>query len=167
MKSTSFTLISILVVGVLLGGGYVAIKSLKNPHTYLVETKTRIGDLHNIETDPQTTLPEPVVPTPVPEVSVDPKPVSTSTTSPLETAIQKLIDDKATLKKGDKGPSVGTMQTFMNAYFKKTLRVDNDFGPTLEANVKAFQKATGVTQTGQVGPATLGKMIDWLDKNPQ
>ena len=168
-----FTFITLLIVVGLSVGGYVAVTSLKDPTSYISKTPEKIGDLHKIETDPETTIPDPndvsvVLPT-VPTLSEPtstPSTLDTSSTD-LKSNIQKMINSKVTLKVGSKGPNVGYVQTFMNLYFKKSLKVDNDFGPTLEANVKTFQKATGVTQTGQIGPATLGKMIDWLTKNPQ
>ncbi len=160
MKSISFTIITLLVIGGLGAGGYFAVKSLKDPSSYIPVTTTRIGDLHRIETEPQSTVVEPTTPAPV-VVVADP------VENDLKTNIQGLIDKKITLKVGSKGPNVGYIQEFMNNYFKKKLKVDNDFGKTLEANIKAFQKATGVSQTGQIGPTTLGKMVDWLNKNPE
>lgn len=168
MKSFSFTFITIIVIGALGFGGYFAVRSLTDPSSYVVDTGSRIGDLHKLETDPQSSIVEPDILTAtsvstssiVPEAS-EPQKVD------LKTGLQGMIDKKVTLKVGSKGVNVGYVQEFMNRYFKKTLKVDNDFGKTLEANVKAFQKATGVTQTGQIGPATLGKMVDWLTKNPQ
>ncbi len=158
MKSISFTIISLLLVVALGAGGYFALKSLKDPVEYIPKDSVKIGDLHKLETDPQST----VVESPKSEpVVTTPEPVETD----LKANIQGLIDKKITLKAGVKGANVGYIQQFMNLYFKKSLKVDNDFGPTLEANVKAFQKATGVTQTGQIGPSTLAKMIDWLNKN--
>lgn len=154
-----------IVVGALAAGGYFAIKSLKPSSAYISESGPKIGDLHKLETEPQSTVverPAPVVPT----IPTDVKPTETEPTS-LKAGIQAMIDKKVTLKSGSKGANVGYIQQFMNAYFKKNLKVDNDYGPTLEANVKAYQKAVGVTQTGQIGPATLAKMVDWLNKNPQ
>ena len=164
MKSISFTIITVLVIGALGAGGYFAIKSLRDPKLYIPKTSVKIGDIHQLQTEPQSTV---VTPEPAAPVVVETPTPSTSTGDDLQANIQNLIDKKVTLKVGSRGANVGYIQTFMNAYFKKTLKVDNDFGKTLEANVKAFQKAVGVTQTGQIGPSTLGKMIDWLNKNPQ
>lgn len=60
---------------------------------------------------------------------------------------------------------MGTIQTFMNAYFKKTLKIDNDFGKTLEADVKKFQTQNKITATGQVATKTIQAMINWTEKN--
>lgn len=159
-----------IVVGLSVGG-YFALTSLKDPVSYIPKTSEKIGDLHKIETDPQASLPDSDVVSGVVSSVVTPSDAEPAKSSPnntssnLKTNIQKMIDDAIVLKKGSKGVYVGYIQTFMNLYFKKSLKVDNDFGPTLETNVKAFQKATGVTQTGQIGSATLGKMVDWLTKN--
>lgn len=169
MKSTSFTVLGFIIIVLLLGGGYLAVTGLKDPASYTSSSTERIGDLHRIETDPQTTVTSPVAEPVVPVKNESPvvtqEPVATQDT--LAVNLQKMIDAKVTLKNGSKGPNVGYIQEFMNRYTKKNLRIDNDFGPTLEANVKAFQKATGVTQTGQIGPATLGEMIEWINKNPR
>jgi hypothetical protein len=72
---------------------------------------------------------------------------------------------KIVFKKGSRGAAVGTIQTFMNAYFKKTLKIDNDFGKTLEADVKKFQTQNKITATGQVATKTIQAMINWTEKN--
>lgn len=162
MKSFGFTLVTLLVIGLLGAGGYFAIQGLADPEDYMPKDGETIGDLHKVTTEPQTTVTEPVVTAPT-----TPTATTTPASGDLKTNLQTLITNKTVLKIGSKGPAVGYVQTFLNLYFKKTLKVDNDFGKTAEANVKLFQKAVGVTQTGQVGPATLGKMVEWLDKNPQ
>lgn len=163
-----FTLFSILII-VLLGiGGYFAIKNFTDPKSYVVDSKETLGDLHPLTTDPDTAS------------SATTPPVATSsTTSPsvtlgsktavptLQVSIQNMLTAKTVLKLGSKGVTVGYLQQFMNAYFNKNLKIDNNFGKTLQTDVLAFQKATGVSQTGQVGQATLQKMIDWLSQNPQ
>lgn len=172
MKSAGFTITTVLIIGLLGAGGYFAINGLSDPADYVSKESETVGDLHKIKTEPQTAVRNmastttPVVPTTSTSATV-PASSTTATQANLKTNIQMLATNKTTLKVGSKGPAVGYIQQFMNLYFKKTLKVDNDFGKTLEANVKAFQKATGVTQTGQIGPATLGKMIEWLEKNPQ
>jgi murein L,D-transpeptidase YcbB/YkuD len=174
MKSISFTLITLVAIGLLGTGGYFALRGLTKPSDYIPTTVTRVGDLHKLETDPQsgTTQAGPV-PTSVAVTKADsnpePKedPVPRSTKKSLVDNIQSLISAKVTLKVGSKGPNVGYVQQFMNVYFKKTLKIDNDFGKTLETNVKLFQKAVGVSQTGQIGTQTLTKMVEWLGKNPQ
>lgn len=164
MKSIAFTSVTCLGIAALITGGYFAVQGLKDPSDYIPIHNQTVGDLRNVQTEPETNSPEvPSITEPsAHNAQVVTKPVEIS----LATNLQKLIDSKTVLKIGSKGPSVGYVQEFMNKYFKKTLKVDNDFGKTLETNVKAFQKAVGLPQTGQVGTQGLTKMVDWLKKNP-
>ncbi len=164
MRNIGFTVLSVLFVIVLGAGGYLAISSFRGPAEYLPTHSETVGDLHQVQTEPQTSIPEPTSTVPQP---TQPTPAPSNSGSDLAKNLQGLIDSKTTVKVGSKGPAVGYIQQFLNLYFKKSLKVDNDYGKTAETNVKAFQKAVGVTQTGQIGPATLGKMIEWLSKNPQ
>lgn len=82
----------------------------------------------------------------------------------LENALQKLIDDNVLMKKGSKGTRVGTIQEFLNIYNGTDSKMDNDFGATTENQVKAFQKAEGLSADGQTGSGTYKKMIEWLKK---
>lgn len=164
MKSFGFTLLSLLIIVALIIGGYFAVTSLKSPASYVDAKTEKIGDLRQVVTDTgpraipegtETPAPEPVVTTPPPA----------DTSSDLQTNIQKLADAQTVLKIGAKGASVGYIQEFMNLYFKKTAKVDGDFGKTTETNVKTFQGQNKITQTGQVGPQTLKAMVAWLEKN--
>ena len=58
-----------------------------------------------------------------------------------------------TLQKGAKGPWVGVCQVDLNKYGSK-LAVDNDFGLSTDAAVRAFQRAKKLAVDGVVGPAT-------------
>ena len=64
-----------------------------------------------------------------------------------------------TLKKGDKGEDVKTLQTVLKKLnYKgkngKTLKVDGDFGENTDRAVKKFQSNHKLTQDGKVGPKT-------------
>lgn len=68
------------------------------------------------------------------------------------------------LKKGDKNPQVGTVQTIMKqkgfkGSDKKQLTIDNDFGANTEHAVKSFQKENKITVDGVVGAVTWNKLI--------
>jgi len=60
------------------------------------------------------------------------------------------------VKRGDKNEHVGKVQTILG------LPNDNDFGPTTEAGVKAFQRAHSVGADGVVGPTTW-RLLDELE----
>lgn len=83
----------------------------------------------------------------------------------LIAALQKLADSKILMKKKAQGPSVGTIQKFLNVYKGTNTRIDNDYGDSSITLVKEFQKSVGLPGDGQVGTTTLLKMIDWL-KSP-
>ena len=76
--------------------------------------------------------------------------------------LQKLVDGKVYLKNKSQGSAVGTLQKFLNIYNNTLTKVDNDYGASTATDVKAFQKAQGLTQDGEVGPGTFSKMISWL-----
>lgn len=78
--------------------------------------------------------------------------------------LQKIYNDKVIMEKGAKGTRVGSVQKFLNIYNKTSNRIDNDFGVSMVSAVTKFQKDTGITADGGVGPSTILKMIDWLKK---
>lgn len=168
MKSFGFTLLTILLVGALIAGGYFALATLKSPASYIPTESEAIGDLYKIKTEPDTGISNvPVQPVVVTET---PTPAPTPTAPADDKAgliakINDMISRKITLKSGSRGVDVGTVQTFMNLYFKKTTKPDNDFGKTTEANVKTFQTQNKLPVTGQVAGQTMGKMVEWLNNH--
>jgi hypothetical protein len=62
-----------------------------------------------------------------------------------------------TLKKGSKGESVKWVQFELNMW-KSNLTVDGSYGDKTVAQVKAYQKAKGLTADGIAGPATIKKL---------
>ncbi len=169
MKRHAFTLTTILIVGLLGYGGYFAIKNLTDPKLYIPNTTEKVGDIQRITTGvSDIQLPEAVaVSQPdtvtVPEVAGVTTPATETKT--LAERLQVIDQQNLVLKKGSKGIAVGTVQEFMNAYYKKNLRTDNDFGKILEADMKKFQTAMKITPTGQLGEKTLQQMIAWAKKN--
>ena len=91
-------------------------------------------------------------------------PTSSGENTGIKSELQKLITDNVLMKAGSRGTRVGTIQKFLNIYNGTDSVNDNDFGPTTENQVKAFQKAEGLTADGQTGPNTYKKMIEWLDE---
>ncbi len=100
----------------------------------------------------------------VEEESPPPAPEQSSKYASLISELQKLIDDKVYMKVGSKGTRVGTVQNFLNIYFKTNKRIDNDYGKGMKTDIINFQKAVGLAADGEAGPVTYQKMIDWLKK---
>ena len=63
----------------------------------------------------------------------------------------------ATLKRGSNGNQVKELQAYLNGW-GYAVAVDGDFGPKVEAAVKAFQKRSGIRVDGIVGAGTRGKL---------
>lgn len=70
---------------------------------------------------------------------------------------------KGTIRRGDRGPSVGYLQSVINRKGNGNLIVDNNFGPNTESNVKDVQRFFNLTVDGIVGPKTWS-VIDFLAK---
>lgn len=62
------------------------------------------------------------------------------------------------MKKGDRSPSVKTLQENLNKLGYNVGAADGIFGQKTEEGVKAFQRATGLVQDGIAGTNTLNKL---------
>lgn len=168
MQRFGFTLLILVILGGLGYGGFLAVKSLKDPKSYISDDRETIGDLHQVVTrSNDDSEADAAMPTDTVVSAATSTPAITTVSTPtkdtsLAGRIAKLITDKTVLKKGSRGPDVGTIQEFMNLYFQKKSKVDNDFGNTTESDVKKFQAANKITQTGQTGNQTLNAMVTWL-----
>jgi murein L,D-transpeptidase YcbB/YkuD len=109
---------------------------------------------------------EPVSPIPVPVVKEEPKPTTPATykNQSLINELQKLVDDKVSMKLKSIGTRVGTVQKFLNVYNNTSNKIDNDYGANMVKLVTAFQKAEGMKADGEAGVSTFKKMIEWLKK---
>lgn len=171
MQSIGLTFITLIGIVMLGFGGFYSIQKLKDPKAYIVATDQKVGDLYKIN---QSSIDEdislyktvPIIPE-IPEPVADPIKTTSDTSSDtsLTAKIQKIIDQKIVLKNGSRGAYVGAIQEFMNLYFKKSAKIDNDFGKLLEADLKKFQTQNKISATGQTGPQTLNAMVAWLKKN--
>jgi hypothetical protein len=164
MKHSTFQFITLGVLVIAVGVGFLALRALRDPSAYLVRTTDdTVGALRDSQSDElgvgQATTPtEEPAPTPVAE---EPAPAATS----LEARLATAKSSGAIFKVGSKGDSVRAIQEFLNKYEKKSTTADGDYGEGTATRVKAFQKANALPQTGQTAEKTLTKMIEWLGKN--
>ena len=150
----------ILFLGVLGLFGYGAYTLLSNPAHYAEEVCQKQREQKNApDTDTSSDL-KTVTPPTEKVVSNESQETKTtpSVTVGLPGKIEDLISRNITLKQGSRGSDVGTIQEFMNQYYKRNDKVDNDFGPGLTALVKKFQASQKLPSTGQVAARTLGAM---------
>jgi murein L,D-transpeptidase YcbB/YkuD len=188
MENFKFILSSIIVGALLCGAGYWAFSTIESGSTHVdiqkqkeLEQKNKdlekeiVGlkkEISLFKADKEQALIEeeqkakeilavntPVVTTPVPTK------VTVLKNQTIINELQKLVDNKVYLKLKSQGPSVGTVQKFLNLYNKTSNHVDNDYGSSTVTAVKNFQKAQGLTADGELGPNTYKKMIIWLKNN--
>jgi hypothetical protein len=149
----------IIFLGVLGLVGYGAYSLLSNPAHYAEEIweKTRETKKTPEETpidNSGVVIDEKPIPT---EKPVTPEPKPTGAVN-LSDKIDGLITRNVTLKAGSRGADVGVIQEFMNQYYKRNDKIDNDFGPGLTTLVKKFQVSQKLPNTGQVAARTLAAM---------
>ena len=72
---------------------------------------------------------------------------------------EKVNVSVSVLKQGMKGSPVKKLQILLNGLGHNCGSVDGSFGPKTLSAVKAFQKASGLTIDGSVGPATWAKLL--------
>ena len=82
----------------------------------------------------------------------------------LLSKLEGLISDNINMKVGSHGTRVGTVQKFLNVYFKTTKVVDNEYGPGTKSDVKKFQQSEKLGADGLAGPNTYRKMVQILKK---
>lgn len=68
-----------------------------------------------------------------------------------------------TLKKGNKGSNVRTLQENLNMVINAGLEVDGSFGPKVEAALKEFQRKYGLVADGIYGKNSYNKMKSLLN----
>lgn len=74
-----------------------------------------------------------------------------------------VVTARTTLRAGYSGQSVSALQAGLNKHFPSYARlvVDGDFGSATLAAVQEFQRRTGLTADGVVGPATWAKLAEY------
>ena len=168
-KFALFTIVVLALVGIF---GYWAVASIQSGTEHATEEKIKQLEVENEDLKKEVSKltsdfntvqarlakfeePEPTV------VSTEP---TSSKYQSLIDDLQKLVDGNVFLKEKSRGPSVGTVQNFLNIYNDTSNKVDNDYGPGTVKAVTAAQKSLGLTADGEAGSSTFKKMIDWLKK---
>jgi len=111
------------------------------------------------------TTAKPVPKKPVAKTTAKPvpkKPVAKTTVKPVpKKPVATTAATPPVLKRGMKGEAVRKLQSELNRVFPSysKLAVDGSFGPATEAVIKQFQKRSGITIGGTVGPNTRAKLI--------
>lgn len=167
MKNITFTVVTLVIIGLCIAIGYLALVGMRDPAYYVNQSSDQVGDLLDIQS-PDTTetiSPEiPVVNVPLPP-ETKPAPSPDNLNASLIASLEKAKTAETILKLGSRGDTVRAVQEFLNLYFKTSVRADGDFGKTTESNYKKFQAAQQLPQTGQVGTQGFTKMIEWLENN--
>jgi peptidoglycan hydrolase-like protein with peptidoglycan-binding domain len=88
-----------------------------------------------------------------PALAQSPNPAPTDVAPAAATPAAALLDV------GDRGPSVETLQRFLQTQGNKDLTIDGIYGPQTQAGVRAFQAQLGVPPSGTVTWATWGAAI--------
>lgn len=178
-------ILTLVIVSLVIGlGGYWAVASMQSGSDYVKnqqisklesENEDLKKEVERLTKEIGTTLNKPeqkeqevVVAEPkAEEKPKEPAKKPTTTTYKNQTLInelQKLADKGVVLEPKSTGPSVGSVQKFLNLYNKTSNKVDNDYGEGTKKAVMAFQKAEGLNPDGGVGKSTFTKMIAWLKK---
>lgn len=174
-KSTLFLIIILTIVIIM---GYWAVSTIEPGNVFVSREKQQALEQKNSDLEKEVeklknelaTLQPEEISTPQTETPEEPTPNNPTPASKYQSLIndlQKLSDDKVYMKEKSRGTRVGTIQTFLNIYNNTSKKVDNDYGSGTKADIIKFQKAVGLTQSGETGPTTYQKMIEWLKKQGQ
>ncbi|HEV7701985.1 MAG TPA: peptidoglycan-binding protein [Candidatus Paceibacterota bacterium] len=179
MDKLKLGLFSIVILGAIGGLAYWAVITMQSGSEYVNNQKIRKLETENEDLKQQVeklnselaasdTLPKPAdvvkEETPKPTTPVKKPATTTYKNQTLINELQKLANAGIVLKLKSAGPSVGTVQKFINVYKKTSNKIDNDYGASTKTAVAAFQKAEGITSSGEAGKTTFTKMIAWLKK---
>lgn len=183
MENFKFIISSIIIIFLLAYGGYWAFSTLESGAMHIDNQKQKELENRNKDLEKQVSdlkremalleadkeelqiISEQENETIEENVPEETKPNTNSTVYKDQTLInelQKLVDANVYLKNKSQGPSVGSVQRFLNIYNNTNNRVDNDYGAKTTNDVKAFQKDQGLTVDGEAGVNTFRKMITWL-----
>ncbi len=183
MENLKFWLTTVLMLALLGGLGYFAFTSIDSGSEHVDRQKIKELESENQDLSEQVAELEKKLERYEPKVVEEPfsrneAPVETEvskpTTKPTTTTsykydkliqeLEELVQENIQMKLKSRGTRVGTVQNFLNLYNNTNNKVDNDYGESTKKAVSAFQKAVGLTASGEAGTATFNKMIEWLKK---
>jgi len=178
MEDFKFVIFSIIILSILGFSGYWAFKTMESGSTHMdsqakkeLESKNEeltkeISELKNqislLNSEKEEQIQPEIEETVVNNSIKDTETKNTLKYQDLIDDLQKLVDGNIYLKNKSKGPAVGSVQEFLNAYNNTSNKVDNDYGISTSNAIKIFQKDFKLSVDGETGPNTYKKMIEWL-----
>ena len=96
--------------------------------------------------------------TSVPPVTAPTHPIHTVTVTTTPNTTPAVEAPSQTLKPGDQGTQVKTLQKALTSLGYSPGTPDGDYGPSTQNAVERFQIAKGLAEDGVVGPATLNAL---------
>ena len=173
MENFKSTFLFILIFAVLILFGYWAVSSIEpgNVHSErqkqeeLIQENEKLSEeIEGLKDEIAALKADMPVETPTEEPPAEEPKAAAYKCQSLISELEKLVADNIIMKEKSRGTRVGTIQNFLNIYNNTAKRVDNDYGAGTKKDVANFQKAVGLSQTGEIGPNTYNKMIEWLKK---
>ena len=135
---------AVVAIVVVVGAGFLVARSLGgSDDTTATSTAT-------LPTTPADTTPAATTP-----ASTAPASTTPAATTPDTTATVTSVPTETTLRPGDSGSSVTSLQQALDQLGYDVGTADGNYGPATTAAVAAFQKAQGLTEDGIAGPTTL------------
>ncbi|KKQ35737.1 MAG: L-alanyl-D-glutamate peptidase [Candidatus Nomurabacteria bacterium GW2011_GWB1_37_5] len=172
--------IYVIIFAALIGGGYWAFTTIDSGPEFSQKTTEQLAYEAKIEEEAAKVLAESEVPEPVldetdiptsmdeeitGEITEEVPTEISSEAAAIKTDLEDLLAKKLSIKPGDKGTFVLRIQKFLNYYNSDlNLKEDQDFGPSMRKAVESFQKDQSLNPDGGVGPKTISKMIEFLNK---
>jgi hypothetical protein len=136
---------AVIAIVVVVGAGFLVARSLGgSDDTTATSTAT-------VPTTPSDTTPVDTTPTATTPATTTPATTTPATTTPNVTS----VPTDTTLRPGDSGSSVTSLQQALTQLGYEAGTADGTYGPATTAAVAAFQKAEGLTEDGIAGPTTL------------
>ena len=134
--------LAVVVVVAVIAVGFLVVRSIGGSDSATTTPTTSTA----VSTTPAETTPAETTPTETAPATTTPTTTPTTVTS---------VPTDTTLKAGDSGSSVTSLQQALTQLGYDPGTADGKFGAATTGAVAAFQKAKGLTEDGVAGPATL------------